>query len=111
VKGGDPFGAVLGPQNYAIGGTDLFAGEECGETAGLPGNIAVGGNAPPVALVANYSDLAAVTAEVLNKCGQIVSHEWSGWIYGSSVRKAYLRVGTFKNADIDSNMEVRGFPP
>ena len=78
VKGGDPLCAVLSPQNHAIGGTDLFPGEQCGETAGLPGNITIGGNAPPVALVANYGDLAAVTPKVLNKCGQVVSHQMSG---------------------------------
>ena len=66
VERRDPFSAVLGPENNAIARANVLLLEECREPAGQPRNVAVGGNAPPVALVADYSDLAAVAAKVLN---------------------------------------------
>ena len=66
VERRDPFSAVLGPEDNTIACANVLLLEECREPAGQPRNVAVGGNAPPVALVADYSDLAAVAAKVLN---------------------------------------------
>ena len=66
VERGNPFGAVLGPQDHAVAGADVFLFQQRCETAGEMRDVAVSGNAAPVALVANHRDLAIVAAKVLN---------------------------------------------
>ena len=74
VKGGDPFGAVLGPEHDAVAGADVLLGEKCRESAGESGDVAIGGNAAAVALVADHGDFAVVAAEIFNEGGQVIAH-------------------------------------
>ena len=83
VEGGDPLRAVFGPKEHTVAGLDAPLGQQRGKTASQARDLTVGGDAAAVALVADYGGLAAVAAEVVEKCSQMVAHGRSGKDHGT----------------------------
>jgi hypothetical protein len=78
MEGGNPLGAILGPEQHAVAGADLALGQQRGKAPCKAGYLAIGRRPPPVALAANDSNLAVVTAEVVEQCSQMIAHEGTG---------------------------------
>jgi hypothetical protein len=78
VEGGDPLGAIPGPEQHAVSGTDAALDQQCGKTAGKARDLAVSGDPPPVALVTHHGNRPAIGAEVVKESSQMVAHRRSG---------------------------------
>ena len=80
VKGGDPLGAVLGPQQHAVACADALPGQKRGKTAGEARQFSIRGDAAPVALVAHHGNLAVEAAKIIDQCSQMIAHRCSARI-------------------------------
>jgi hypothetical protein len=74
MEGGDPFGAIFGPNEHTVARPDAALGKQSGKTAGQDRDFAVGGDAAAVAPVVHHGNLPAEAAEIVEKGGQVGSH-------------------------------------
>ena len=82
MEGRDPLRAILSPKQHAIARPNAPLVKQGGKTAGQPSQLAIGGYPAAVALVANHGDLTVVAAEIVEKCSQMIAHDYPGKNHG-----------------------------
>ncbi len=78
MKGGDPFGAVFSPDEHAVTLPNAAGCQQRGKPPGKVSQIAVGGDAAAVALVAHDGDLAVKATKIVDQRSQMLAHNASG---------------------------------